>query len=371
MNKRFWKNKRVFMTGHTGFKGSWLVLWLKALGADVTGYALKPPTRPSLFDDAGAGKGMTSIIADVRDLGRLKKEIRAHRPEIVFHLAAQSVVRTSYEDPVGTYGTNVMGTVNLFEALRDQSGVKVILNVTSDKCYENKEWVWGYRESDELGGYDPYSNSKACSELVTRAYRSSFFSAGRKTKQPAIATARAGNVIGGGDWTKDQLVPDVIRALLGKRKVVLRNPNATRPWQFVLDALHGYLCLAEALWAAPEAYEGAWNFGPGASGIKTVEWIASQILCRWEGNRGIRVDGARQPHEASLLQLDASKAARALHWQPALGLNECIGWIADWYRGYAAGRDVTELSMEQIMQFQKRVQSEVSDNTLSVHEYPI
>lgn len=355
MNKKFWKNKRIFITGHTGFKGSWLTLWLKSLGADVVGYALKPPTSPSMFDAAEVGKGIRSVIADVRDLGRLTKEIRAQRPEIVLHLAAQSVVRASYEDPVGTYATNVMGTVNLFESLRGQPGLKVIVNVTSDKCYDNKEWLWGYRESDTLGGFDPYSNSKACSELVTNAYRSSFFSRSQKTKQPAIATARAGNVIGGGDWTKDQLVPDIIRAVMRKRQVVLRNPNATRPWQFVLDALHGYLCLTERLWSDADTYSGPWNFGPGMDGVRTVEWITSNVLTHWGENQGIRLDGAKQPHEAMLLQLDASKATRLLKWRPALPLDESLEWVVEWYRGYVSGRNVSELSFEQLMRFQKRI----------------
>ncbi|MDP1676613.1 MAG: CDP-glucose 4,6-dehydratase [Bacteroidota bacterium] len=349
MNPSFWKNKKVFITGHTGFKGSWLSLWLQSAGAQLVGYALPPPTSPNLFTDAHVEEGMKSIIGDIRDLQLLKKSIAEHRPEIIIHMAAQTVVRTSYDNPVETYETNVMGTVNILEALRSAPSVKVFVNVTTDKCYENHEWSWGYRETDSLGGFDPYSNSKACSELVTSAYRNSFFSSGNTTI--AIATARAGNVIGGGDWTKDQLIPDIFRALLTDKSILLRSPKAVRPWQFVLEPLDGYLTLAEHLWDTGSKYAEAWNFGPSYDDAKPVEWIAEKINQLWGGKHLIEIDTTNQPHEAGYLKLDASKATAHLQWHPMLRLSEALEWVTEWYSVYHQKNNISELTRQQIARY--------------------
>jgi len=352
MTPTFWKDKKVLMTGHTGFKGSWLSLWLQRAGADLVGFALEPPTQPNLFTDAGVARGMVSLSGDVRDAAAVWAAIDEHRPEIVLHLAAQTVVRTSYDDPAGTYATNVMGTVNVMEAVRGSSSVRVVVNVTTDKVYENHEWSWGYRESDALGGYDPYSNSKACSELVTSAYRRSYFSA--PDSRIAVATARAGNVVGGGDWTKDQLIPDIFRSLIAGRPVTLRHPNATRPWQFVLEPLDGYLTLAEHLWNGGRTFADAWNFGPVYSDIRTVEWIAKRISSRWPGGGTVRTDPGPHPHEATLLKLDVSKSEQLLGWKPRLPLTEAIDWITEWYGVYKAGGDVAALTRDQIVRYADR-----------------
>jgi CDP-glucose 4,6-dehydratase len=347
VSRAFWSGRRVFLTGHTGFKGSWLSLWLQALGADVTGYALKPPTRPSLFDLARVARGMRSIIADVRDSSRLRKALVASRPQIVIHMAAQSLVRESYADPVGTYSTNVMGTLNLLEAARAASGVRAILVVTSDKCYENRERRTGYREDEPLGGRDPYSSSKACAELVTRAYRDSFYDRSRA----AVASVRAGNVIGGGDWSKDRLVPDAVRAFSAGRALRIRHPEAVRPWQHVLDPLHGYMMLAEQLHAAGAKYAGAWNFGPSTAGEKPVKWVIDHLVERWGGAARWVRDRAPRVHEAGRLNLDSAKARRELGWRPRLDLATALDWVVEWHERHARGEHASTVAAAQIARF--------------------
>jgi len=278
INPVFWKSKKVLITGHTGFKGSWLALWLQNLGANVTGYSLQPPTNPNLFEIAHVADKMNSIIGDVRDLKHLISCFAENRPEIIIHMAAQSLVRTSYDDPVETYSTNVMGTVNVLEAVRHTDSVKVIIIVTSDKCYENKEWLWGYRENEPMGGHDPYSNSKGCAELVTSAYRNSYF---HVKSSVAVASTRAGNVIGGGDWAQDRLIPDIVNAFMEKRPVMIRNPNAIRPWQHVLEPLHGYLMLAERLWDKGHTFAEGWNFGPNEQDAKPVSYVVERLAQLW------------------------------------------------------------------------------------------
>jgi CDP-glucose 4,6-dehydratase len=348
----FWHGRRAFITGHTGFKGSWLSLWLEQLGADVCGVALDPPTDPSLFKEAKVSQGMRSEIADIRDLERVKTILWEHRPEIVFHMAAQPLVRKSYEDPVGTYATNVMGTANVLESARGCDSVRAVVVITTDKCYENKEWIWPYRETDRLGGYDPYSNSKACAELVVSAYRSSFFNpADYNRHRVAIASVRAGNVIGGGDWAEDRLVPDIMRAFAAKEVLKIRNPDAVRPWQHVLEPLSGYLKLAERLIEAGVQYGDAWNFGPEHTDAKPVEWIVRQLAKVWGEDAHWQVDGQAHPHEAQMLKLDCSKAAQVLNWRPALPLEQALRLTADWYRRRNAGEDPRATTIEQIEQF--------------------
>lgn len=354
MDPKFWKGRKVFITGHTGFKGGWLSLWLQRLSADVVGYALPAPTQPSLYEVAGVGSGMVSIIGDVRDFPRLRDCLEKHRPEIIFHMAAQSVVRQSYQDPVETYSTNVMGTVNLLEAVRHLPGRVAVINVTTDKSYENKEWIWGYRETDRLGGHDPYSNSKACSELATQSFRDSFFSAkADRDNGKSIATARAGNVIGGGDWTRDQLIPDVVNAFHEGRPVVLRNPQSVRPWQFVLDCLGGYMMLAKMLFLEGEQYAGPWNFGPRLQDTLPVQAIVEQMIDKWPGKASWVRDAGSHPHEAGCLRLDTSKATLRLGWTPRLALAESLDWITDWYGRYFQGADPKALCLEQIERFEK------------------
>jgi len=348
----FWRGKKVFLTGHTGFKGSWLSLWLGSLGADVTGYALKPPTKPSLFELSRAARSITSVIADIRDRRRLEKAVLKARPAIIIHMAAQPIVRESYLNPRETYETNVMGTVNLFEAARSCGSVRAILNVTSDKCYENKERQRGYKEGEPLGGYDPYSNSKACSELVTSAYRNSFFNpkdhAGHGV---ALASARAGNVIGGGDWAADRLIPDIIRAALKGRKVLIRNPRAIRPWQHVLEPLCGYLLLAELLYSRGPRYAGAWNFGPDAGDAKDVAWLVKRIFRDWRAGPGYSIDKGRHPHEARYLRLDSSKARKQLGWTPRWHVGQAIDRIIAWTLAYKRKEDMREVSLGQIKEY--------------------
>ena len=354
MRPQFWSGKRVFLTGHTGFKGSWLALWLQQLGTHVTGYALDAPTEPSLFDIAVVGTGMQSVHGDVLDLPALLHAMQVARPEIVIHMAAQSLVRLSYDTPVETYATNVMGTVHLLEAVRQTPGIKAVLNVTTDKCYENKDWIWGYRENEPMGGFDPYSNSKACSELVSAAYRSSFFNRDQHAQHGvSLATARAGNVIGGGDWAKDRLIPDILEAFESGRRVHIRNPSATRPWQHVLEPLRGYLTLAEKLYTNGPAFAEGWNFGPRGDDAKPVEWIVKQLAKRWGQDATWQVDAGAHPHEASHLKLDISKAVQRLHWQPALRLDQALDLIVDWARARRAGADMHVATLAQIAAYQK------------------
>ena len=352
MNRDFWNNRRVLVTGHTGFKGSWLCLWLKQLSARVTGFALPPPTDPSLFELADVGQGIDSVIGDVRDVESLTRVVRESRPEVVLHLAAQSLVRRSYDDPLETYSTNVLGSANLFQAIREAGGCRVVVNVTSDKCYENHEWIWGYRENDELGGRDPYSNSKACSELVTRAFRDSFFSVDTFSQhRTAIATARAGNVIGGGDWTEDQLIPDVIRAFNDGRPVSIRRPGSIRPWQHVLDCLGGYLTLAEKLAYDGASFSGAWNFGPAVKDARTVGWIVEELCRRWGDDASWVQDSNPHPHEAAFLRLDNSKAVAQLGWRPRLSLEDALDWTVEWYKGLGSNLVVKDVCERQIERY--------------------
>lgn len=354
ISRDFWHKRKVFITGHTGFKGSWLSLWLERLGADVIGYSLPTPTNPSLFEAARVSAGMKSVMGDVRDLGRLQESMEKNRPEIILHLAAQSLVRPSYADPVETYSTNVMGTVNVLEAARGTSSVRVIVVVTSDKCYENKEWVWGYREADPLGGFDPYSSSKGCAELVTGAYRSSYFPRGGSGGSGiSIASVRAGNVIGGGDWARERLIPDVMRAFLAQQAVLIRNPNAVRPWQHVLEPLSGYLCLAEKLWESGTAYLGAWNFGPAEEDTKPVSWIVERLANLWGEDARWEIERSdTKPHEAVTLRLDSSKAVNYLGWRTKLSISQALEWVVEWYRSSGANGDMREVTESEISRFE-------------------
>ncbi len=348
----FWKGKRVLLTGHTGFKGRWLSLWLQALGTELMGYALQPPTDPSLFEVARVAEGMASVMGDVSDYDHLHQTIEAFRPEIIIHMAAQSVVGASYLDPVANYNTNVMGTVHLFEAIRQVGGVRTVVNVTSDKCYDNKEWVWGYREIDPLGGYDPYSSSKACAEIVSAAYRDSFFNPSKYSEHGvAIATARAGNVIAGGDWTADGLIADMTRSLLQKRTILIRRPRAIRPWQHVLDALNGYLTLTENLYNTGTAVSGAWNFGPYDASIKPVGWIVDQLLSAWGKNVTWELDQHAQFHESMSLSLDSSKARFKLEFGIKTYMEAALEQIVAWTKSYQAGENMRDATMAVIHQF--------------------
>ena len=351
MNPSFWSDKKVFLTGHTGFKGSWLSLWLQQLGAEVTGYALPPPTNPSLFDVAHVAQGMTSIIGDIRDGATLTNAMRQAAPDIVIHMAAQPLVRRSYVDPVETYSTNVMGTVHLLEAVRQTPSVRAVVNVTTDKCYENKEWVWGYRESEPMGGFDPYSSSKGCAELVTSAYRRSFF----QEKEIALASARAGNVIGGGDWAADRLIPDILRAFEKNQPVIIRNPYATRPWQHVLEPLSGYLTLAERLCTDGQACAEGWNFGPHDDDARPVRWIVEHLASSWGNGATWQLDGGEHPHEANYLKLDISKAKARLGWQPHWALQAALQASVHWHQQWLAGANMQEVTLGQINQYQPKV----------------
>lgn len=354
MNASFWQGKRVLVTGHTGFKGGWLCLWLQQLGAKLVGYSLDPPSNPNLFESANVAKGMISLNEDVCDLAAVKAAVQSHKPEIIIHLAAQSLVRYSYNNPVETYATNIMGTVNVLEAVRHSGDVRVALIVTSDKCYENRERLTGYVEHEPMGGYDPYSSSKGCAELVTAAYRKSYFSGDNASScQAAIASARAGNVIGGGDWAQDRLLPDIVRAFLQRQPVSIRNPQAVRPWQHVLDPLHGYLKLIEMLWEQGNRYAEAWNFGADDSDAKPVSWIADRFVALWGDGARWRHDASLQPHEANHLRLDCSKARTRLGWRPGLTLDSALEWSAAWYRAYRENEDMRQFSVDQIERYQR------------------
>lgn len=352
MNSEFWKNRRVFLTGHTGFKGSWMALWLQDLGAKVTGFSLAPNTEPALFDEADVASGMTSIIGDIRDGQALAAAMAAAKPEVVIHMAAQPLVRESYADPVGTYATNVMGTVNLLEAVRKTPGVRSVVVVTTDKVYLNREWHWAYREDSELGGEDPYSSSKAAAELATHSYRVSFFHPDKYADHGvAVASARAGNVIGGGDWAKDRLVPDALKALQAGNPLVLRHPHATRPWQHVLEPVYGYLALAEALYHQGPDHAQAWNFGPYEFSDRTVGWIVDKLCELWGLAVPKQQDTGPIPHEAGYLKVDSSKARAVLGWAPKLDLDATLRWIVDWTRVHHSGGDTRAETLEQIRRF--------------------
>jgi CDP-glucose 4,6-dehydratase len=348
VNSAFWKGKKVFVTGHTGFKGSWLSLWLQSMGATVKGFALEPPTKPALFVEAKIENGMVSDIGDIRDLAAINISMAAFNPDILIHMAAQPLVRLSYRDPVQTYATNVMGTVHVLEAARSCSHLKAIVNFTTDKCYENKEWVWGYRENEPMGGHDPYSNSKGCSELVTAAYRSSYFYA---KDTPSLASARAGNVIGGGDWAEDRLIPDILRAFECEEPVIVRNPRATRPWQHVLEPLSGYLVLAEKLYTEGDTYAEPWNFGPREEDVEPVEWILNHMVERWGARANWKLDLETHPHEAQLLKLDISKAKAKLGWSPQWSLSQTLDTIVDWHRCWLEGDNIQQCTLAQIQKY--------------------
>lgn len=352
VNPAFWRGRRVLLTGHTGFKGSWLSLWLQSMGAEVVGLALEPQTTPSLFNVAGVAAGMTSHVGDIRNYQAVASVVEAERPEIVIHMAAQPLVRLSYDEPVATYATNVMGTVHVLEAIRHVGGVRAVVNVTTDKCYENREWVWGYREGEPMGGYDPYSNSKGCSELVTSAYRRSFFEG--KTSV-ALASARAGNVIGGGDWALDRLVPDILRAIGDGKPVQIRNPHAIRPWQHVLEPLSGYLVLAERLYSDGQEFAEGWNFGPNDDDAKPVQWIVEHITEAWSNGATWQRDEREHPHEANFLKLDISKAKARLDWRPRWSLGQALVQIVDWHKAWLSGADMRDQCLAQINKYQQTV----------------
>ena len=352
MNPNFWKQKKVLITGHTGFKGSWMSLWLQDLGAIVAGYSNAVPTDPSLFKIANVEDDMKSIVADVRDIDKLKEEIFKFKPEIVIHMAAQSLVQGSYDDPVETFSTNVMGTVNLFEAVRVSESTKVVINVTSDKCYEERELDRGFKETDPLGGHDPYSSSKGCAELLIASFRASFFPREKYNEhKTGIASARAGNVIGGGDWAVDRLIPDIIRAIKEGELVKIRNPNAIRPWQHVLEPLSGYLQLAEKLFVDGMKYAEAWNFGPEECDAKSVEWIVNEISTLWEGEVCWDYDKGDHPHEANYLKLDCSKAHNILLWHPKWNLAEALNKIVEWHKVESSDYNVRQITLNQINEY--------------------
>jgi CDP-glucose 4,6-dehydratase len=340
----FWDGRRVLLTGHTGFKGAWLALWLQSLGARVTGFADGVPTDPSLYELARVGAGMESVEGDIRDPEAIARALAGCEPEVVIHMAAQPMVRRSFLEPRLTYETNVMGTVNLLDAVRGADGVRVVVNVTSDKCYENREWDWGYREDEPMGGHDPYSSSKGAAELVTSAYRRSYFSA---PDGPRLASARAGNVIGGGDWGEDRLVPDVMRAVLAGEAVRVRNPDAIRPWQHVINPLSGYLVLAQALWEDP-ALAGGWNFGPADEEARPVGHLVERLAELWPERIESIVDAGPHPHEAHYLKLDSSSARARLGWRPPAPLDAALVATADWYREFEAGADMRQVTQDQL-----------------------
>jgi CDP-glucose 4,6-dehydratase len=348
----FWRERRVLVTGHTGFKGAWLCLWLQALGAHVTGFSLGIPTRPSLYELARVGEGMHGIDGDVRDFDALAAALATARPDVVIHMAAQSLVRPSFAAPRATYEVNVMGTVNLLDAMRGDGNVRVLVNVTSDKCYENREWDWGYREHEPMGGHDPYSSSKGCAELVTSAFRRSYFSAGDCTR---VASARAGNVIGGGDWAEDRLIPDLMRAALAGHTPLVRNPDSVRPWQHVLNPLSGYLALAQALWSSPEL-AGGWNFGPADEDARPVRWLVQRVAALWPQRVSWAIpeeSGEARPHEARHLKLDSSRARSVLGWRPRWGLAQGLDATVAWYRALCAGEDMAVVTARQIDSYER------------------
>jgi len=355
MQAEFWRGKRVLITGHTGFKGGWLTLWLNRLGSVLSGYSLAPPTVPSLFDVAGVGACIESQTGDIADFDRLLNCVARVQPDVIFHMAAQSLVRASYQDPVGTFRTNVLGTVHVIEAARQVGSAKCIVNITSDKCYENRETSTPYRETDPMGGHDPYSSSKGCAELVAASYRRSFFEPkGAERPSMGLATVRAGNVIGGGDWGTDRLVPDCMRALLAGRKALIRNPTAIRPWQHVLEPLSGYLLLAERLWERPADFAGAYNFGPCDQGMQPVGWIVERMCALWSAEAGYEIQQQAGPHEAHSLRLDSTLAREKLGWKSRLQIEDALDMTVDWFRAYQAGNAMREFSNRQIETYEHK-----------------
>jgi CDP-glucose 4,6-dehydratase len=359
LNPAFWQNKTVFLTGHTGFKGSWLSLWLTQLGARVVGYSNEVPTTPSLFHLTDMERDLHSIYGDIRDLNCLQRAMLEAQPDIVIHMAAQPLVRRSYQQPVETFATNVMGTVHVLEAVRHCPNIRVLLNVTTDKCYENQEQGRDYQEEDPMGGFDPYSSSKGCAELVTAAYRRSYF---QEENGLCVASARAGNVIGGGDWAEDRLIPDIMKAFLAQKPVSIRNPQAIRPWQHVLEPLGGYLLLVESLWLNGQGFAEGWNFGPNPADIKPVGWVVETLAQYWgDAAQWSLVESAIQPHEATLLSLNCQKAAKRLRWQPRLTLDETLNWVVSWYKAYQQGRLMRELCLGQIERYQQLMKSTLTE----------
>ena len=355
MNKSFWCGKKVFITGHTGFKGSWLATWLKLMGASVTGYALAPPSSPNLFEAAHVARDMNSIEGNILDPQHLKEALKNSQAEIVLHLAAQPLVRYSYDNPVETYAVNVMGTVHLLEAVRATDSVKAVVVVTSDKCYENQEWVWGYRENDPMGGFDPYSSSKGCTELVVSAYRRSYFNPEKFNEHHvALASVRAGNVIGGGDWGEARLVPDLIRSFAKKETALIRHPNAYRPWQHVLDLLQGYLMLAEKLYEENLSFAEAWNFGPSEDNVRPVSWIADTLVELWGADAAWQHEAAAPLHEAKILKLDSNKSRDLLKWAPKLGIKESLEATVDWYRAHVNQEEMEIFTQSQIQRYENQ-----------------
>jgi len=351
INKQFWKNKKVLITGHTGFKGSWLSLWLQKLGSELVGFSKSIPTKPSLFELANVKEKMTTIFGDICDYNQIEKVFKEQKPEVVIHMAAQSLVRLSYNNPRETYSTNVIGTVNLLDAIRKTKGVRVVINVTSDKCYDIKSQKNSYNENDTMGGYDPYSNSKACSELVTSSFRKSFFNPDKyKEHGVALASTRSGNTLGGGDWATDRLIPDIMRGIFNKTVIKIRNPQAVRPWQHVLEPLGGYLLLAEHLWEDVKRFTGAWNFGPN-NNDKPVSWILEKVISLWGSDLKWDIDNDDVLHEEDHLRLDCSKAKSQLGWTPKTNLEDALVWTIDWYKQYIQNQDMENFTKQQIKNF--------------------
>ena len=355
-----WQGRRVFLTGHTGFKGGWLALWLTYKGAIVRGYALDPSTEPNFFTEAKIASVIEDMRGDIRDAVKLESAMREFAPEVVFHLAAQPLVRFSYEDPIGTYETNVIGTARVLDCVRRTPSVRAVVCVTTDKCYENKEWIWPYRETDALGGYDPYSSSKACAEIVSGAFRQSYFPVHGLGQADghnvALATARAGNVIGGGDWSSDRLIPDLVRGFLSGEPVGIRNPHAIRPWQHVLEPLHGYMLLAEKLLTHDPRFATAYNFGPAEVDARPVSWIAEQMTAFWGDNASWVMDKSPSPHEAGYLKLDSSRAYADLGWSARLSLQQALELLVGWYRAWQSGSDMHTYTLNQIQQFMSHIE---------------
>ena len=368
INKDFWQGKRVFLTGHTGFKGSWMSIWLKMLGAEVTGFALPPATNPDMFTVVQNDREINSIIGDIRDLSLIQRTIKQYKPDIVMHMAAQAIVRQSYREPIDTFQTNIMGTANILEAVRDTDTVKAVLCITSDKCYENREWVWKYRESDPVGGWDPYSASKGCSELVIASYKNSYFNDDLYDSQGvAVASARAGNVVGGGDWGHDRLIPDMIKSFSDGKRVIIRSPNAVRPWQHVIDLLRGYIMLTEKLYQYGPQYAEAWNFGPIDNDEKTVQEIVNKVSALWGNGASWELDKNFNPHEALSLKLDSSKARARLGWSSALDIETTLEYVVQWYKAHHKGEDMFHITSQQIQEVEDRYAKSNNPNMKITH----
>ena len=352
MNSNFWKNKKVLLTGHTGFKGSWLSIWLKKLGVELVGFSKDIPTKPSLFEIAKVSEGMTSITGNIEDFTAIQKVLKENKPEIVIHMAAQSLVRKSYEEPINTFATNVMGTVNLLQAVKTTGSTLVLINITSDKCYENKGTEKAFSENSPMGGYDPYSSSKGCAELVTSSFRNSFFNLKEFERHGcSLSSVRSGNVIGGGDWAKDRLIPDIMNSISKRIPTQIRNTRSIRPWQFVLEPLFGYLILAQRMWEEGKEFSEPWNFGPDETDCKSVKWILEKISKELDDRFSWKEDTRDNPHEAEMLKLDCNKAKKRLGWKTKLDVNETIEWTVNWYKEYFKNSDMKEYTENQIDKF--------------------